>query len=182
MFFFKACNVYGSANRTMPGNASAKQVSTTSVYAFPWNNREFARFSPTLGSVVMFLPEKGLFGGSFPKQRLVIKANCESKLFKLRGSQKGRKSKLLQTNPGILKTAHLACHAWVCAPTFDAVISCHNWPTKCLAFRGAEMNFRGRVCETKIIFFSVFWNAWTALMVKSQWIRTINSGFVHWSS
>ena len=71
----------------MPGNASAKQVSTTSVYAFPWNNWEFARFSPTLGSVVMFLPEKGLFRGSFPKQRLVIKANCESKLFKLRGSQ-----------------------------------------------------------------------------------------------
>ena len=86
MFFFKACNVYGSAKRTMPGNASTKQVSTTSVYAFPWNNCEFARFSPTLGSAVMFLPEKGLFGGSFPKQRLVIKANCLSKLFKLLGS------------------------------------------------------------------------------------------------
>ena len=26
-----------------------------------------------------------------------------------------------------------------------------HWPIKCLAFRGAEMNFRGRVCETKII-------------------------------
>ena len=61
-----------------------------------------------------------------------------------------------------------------------AVISCHNWPMKCLPFRGAEINFRGRVCETKIIFF-VFWNAWRAFMVKSQWIRTINAGFVHLS-
>ena len=34
------------------------------------------------------------------------------------------------TNPGILKTARLACHAWVSAPTFDAVNSCHNWPIK----------------------------------------------------
>ena len=87
MFFLKACNVYGSANRTMPANASTKQVSTTSVYAFPWNNCEFAGFAPTLGSALMFLPEKGLFGGSFPKQRLVIKPNCESKLFELRGPQ-----------------------------------------------------------------------------------------------
>ena len=87
MLFFKACNVYGSASRTMPGNASAKQVSTTSVYAFPWNNCEFARFTPTLGSALMFLPEKGLFGGLFPKQRLVIKPNYESKLLELRGSQ-----------------------------------------------------------------------------------------------
>ena len=80
---------YGSANRTMPGNASAKQVSTTSVYryAFPWKNCEFARFTPTLGSALMFLPEKRLFGGSFPKQQLVIKPDCESKLFELRGSQ-----------------------------------------------------------------------------------------------
>ena len=68
-----------------------------------------------------------------------------------RVGKKGRKR--LQTNPGILKTAHLACHVWVRAPTFDAVISCHNWPIKCLAFSGAEMNFRGRVCEPKIYFF-----------------------------
>ena len=87
MFFFKACNVYGSANRTMPGDASAKQVSTTSVYAFSWNNCEFARFTPTLGSALMFLPEKGLLGGLFHKQRLVIKPDCESMLFELRGSQ-----------------------------------------------------------------------------------------------
>ena len=85
--------------------------------------------------------------------------------------KKGRKR--LQTNPSILKTAHLACHAWVHASTFDAGISCRNWP-KCLSFRGAEMNFRGE-CETKVIFL-VFWNAWTALMVKSQWIQTINVG------
>ena len=26
-----------------------------------------------------------------------------------------------------------------------------HWPIKCLAFRGAEMNFRGCVCETKTI-------------------------------
>ena len=26
-----------------------------------------------------------------------------------------------------------------------------HWPIKCLAFLGAEMNFRGRMCETKII-------------------------------
>ena len=84
MFFFKACNVYGSANRT---ETASKQVSTTSLYAFPWNNCEFALFTPTLGSALMFLPEKELFGGSFPKQRLVIKPNCESKLFELRGSQ-----------------------------------------------------------------------------------------------
>ena len=82
--------------------------------------------------------------------------------------------KRLQTNPGILKTAHLACHAWVRAPTFDAVISCHNWPIKCLAFSGAEMNFRGRVCEPKICFF-VFCNTWTAFMLKYQWIWTINT-------
>ena len=64
--------------------------------------------------------------------------------------RKGRKR--LQTNPWILKTAHLACHAWVRTLTFDAVISCLiHWPIKCLAFLGAEMNFRGRVCETKII-------------------------------
>ena len=88
MFFLKACNVYGSANRTMPANASTKQVSTTSVYAFPWNKCAFAVFTPTLGSALMFLPEKGLFGGSFPKQRLVVKHNCESKLFELRSSQR----------------------------------------------------------------------------------------------
>ena len=56
------------------------------------------------------------------------------------GGKKGRKR--LQTNPSILKTAHLACHAWVHALTFDAVISCHNWPIKCLSFRGAEMNLK----------------------------------------
>ena len=87
------------------------------------------------------------------------------------GRKEGRKR--LQTNPSILKTPHLACHAWVHASTFDAGISCHNWP-KCLSFRRAEMNFRGE-CETKVIFL-VFWNAWTALMVKSQWIQTINVG------
>ena len=76
--------------------------------------------------------------------------------------KKGRKR--LQTNPGILKTAHLACHAWVRAPTFDAVISCHNWLIKCLAFSGAEMNFRGCVCEPKIYF--VFCNTWTAFMLN----------------
>ena len=53
-----------------------------------------------------------------------------------RVGKKGRKR--LQTNPRILKTAHLACHAWVRTPTFDVVSSCHNWPIKCLAFRGAE--------------------------------------------
>ena len=64
----------------------------------------------------------------------------------------GKEGKRLQTNPWILKTAHLACHAWVRALTFDAVISCLiHWPIKCLAFLGVEMNFRGRVCETKII-------------------------------
>ena len=71
----------------MPGNASAKQVSTTSVYAFLWNNCEFARLTSTLGSALIFLPEKRLFGGSFRKQRLAIKPDCESKLFELRGSQ-----------------------------------------------------------------------------------------------
>ena len=81
MFFPKECNVYGSANRTILGNSSAKQVSTTSAYAFPWNNCEFARFTPTVGSALMFLPEKGRLGDSFPKQRLVIQPNYESKLF-----------------------------------------------------------------------------------------------------
>ena len=52
----------------------------------------------------------------------------------------------------ILETAHLACHAWVRAPTFDAVISSQNWPIKCLAFRGVEMNFRGSMCENKFFF------------------------------
>ena len=32
-----------------------------------------------------------------------------------------------------------------------------------------------RVCESKIIFL-IFWNAWTALLVKSQWIWKINAG------
>ena len=73
--------------------------------------------------------------------------------------KKGRKR--LQTNPGTLKTAHLAClwrpcHAWVRAPTFDAVISCHNWPIKCLAFSGAEVNFRGRACVNPRYIFFVF--------------------------
>ena len=76
---------------------------------------------------------------------------------------------------GFWKPIHLACHAWVCAPTFDAVISCQNWPIKSLAFCEAEMNFRGRMHETKLIFF-VFWYAWTASMLKSQWIQTINAG------
>ena len=80
----------------------------------------------------------------------------------------------------ILKTTHLASHAWVRAPTFDAVISCQNWPIKCLAFHGVETNFRGRVCENKIYFFA-FWYAWMVLMLKSQWIRKINAGFVHLS-
>ena len=51
-----------------------------------------------------------------------------------------------------------------------AVISCHDWPIKCLSFQ--KWTFKRRVCETKII----FWNAWMALMVKSQWIWTINAG------
>ena len=89
----------------------------------------------------------------------------------------GKEGNACRQTPGFLTTAHLVCHAWVRATTFDAVISCHNWPIKCLAFRGAEMNFRGRVCETKIIYFLYFGNAWTALMVKSQWIQTINAGF-----
>ena len=89
------------------------------------------------------------------------------------GGEKGRKR--LLTNPSILKTAHLAYHAWVHALTFDAVNSCHNWPIKCWSFRGAEMNFRGESVKPNYFFF-VFWNAWTALMVKSQWIRTINAG------
>ena len=80
----------------------------------------------------------------------------------------------------ILKTAHLACHAWVRALAFDGVISCQNWPIKCLAFRGVEMNFRGHVCENRIFFFA-FWYAWMVLMLKSQWIRKINAGFVHLS-
>ena len=63
------------------------------------------------------------------------------------------KKETLRQIPGFLKTTHLACHAWVRALTFDAVISCQNWPIKCLAFRGAEMDFRGRLCETKIIYF-----------------------------
>ena len=71
----------------MPGNASAKQVSTTSLYAFPWNYCEFALFTPTLGSALMFLPEEGLFGGLFPQKRLVIKPNYKSKLLEFRGSQ-----------------------------------------------------------------------------------------------
>ena len=37
-------------------------------------------------------------------------------------------------NLEILKTAHLVCHALVCTPTFDALISCDNWPISCLAF------------------------------------------------
>ena len=43
--------------------------------------------------------------------------------------KKGRKR--LQTNAGILKTTHLTFHAWVRAPTFDAVISDQKnvWPS-----------------------------------------------------
>ena len=87
--------------------------------------------------------------------------------------KKGRKR--LQTNPGILKTTHLACHTWVRAPTFDAVINCHNWPIKCLAFRGAEMNFRGRVCETKIIFFVLerVDGDFREIQLESKWNTTI---------
>ena len=56
---------------------------------------------------------------------------------------------------------------WLLMPEFDAVISCDDWPIKCLSFRGAVMNFRG-ACVKPEYFFCVFWNAWTALMVKSS--------------
>ena len=44
--------------------------------------------------------------------------------------KKGRKC--LQTNPTILKTTHLTCHAWVHAPKFDTVISFHKLTNKML--------------------------------------------------
>ena len=50
--------------------------------------------------------------------------NGASKRAKKRVGKKGRKR--LQTNAGILKTAHLVCHACVHARTFDAVFSCQN--------------------------------------------------------
>ena len=38
--------------------------------------------------------------------------------------------------------------------TFDAVISCHNWPIKCLSFRVAELNLRG-ACVKPIFFWYI---------------------------
>ena len=112
-----------------------------------------------------------------------VKDREKSGASKRAGRGWGRKEgNACRQTPGFWKPPTWPRHAWVRAPTFDAVINCHNWPIKCLAFRGAEMNFRGRVCETKINFIFVFWSAWTAVMVKSQWIRTINAGFVHLSS
>ena len=68
------------------------------------------------------------------------------------GGEKGRKC--LQTNPRSLKTTQLAV-----MPEFahwhliSTVISCQNWPIKCLASHETEMNFRGRVCENEFFFF-----------------------------
>ena len=85
-----------------------------------------------------------------------VKDRVKTEQVKERGGvgKKGRKR--LQTNQSILKTAHLACHAWVHALTFDAVISCRNWPIKWLSFEGAEMNFRGECVKPKYIFFLYF--------------------------
>ena len=57
----------------------------------------------------------------------IVKDREKSGASKRAGRRWGKKGrKRLQTNPGILKATHLACHAWVRAPTFDAVINCHN--------------------------------------------------------
>ena len=41
---------------------------------------------------------------------------------------------------------------WLVMPEFDAVISCDDWPIKCLSFRGAVMNFRGACVKPKYFF------------------------------
>ena len=47
-----------------------------------------------------------------------------------------------RTNPGSLKTAHLACHAWVRSPRLDAVVSCHKLTYKMfdLPLSGSELS------------------------------------------
>ena len=92
---------------------------------------------------------KFLFGLGAKKEEQESKTALKMAQVKERGGggEKGKKG--LQTNPRILKTAHLACHTWVHTSTFDAVISCHNWPIKCLSFCGAEMNFRGACVKPK---------------------------------
>ena len=64
----------------------------------------------------------------------------------------GEERKRLQTNPRILKTTHLACHAWICT-TFDAVISCQNWPIKYLVEQ--KQTLEDACVKTEIIFFRI---------------------------
>ena len=57
--------------------------------------------------------------------------SCEKWSEKNRGmGRRGKGRKCLQTNPWILKTAHLASHAWVCALRFHAVIGHYKLTNK----------------------------------------------------
>ena len=79
-----------------------------------------------------------------------VKDRAKNDASKRAGRGWGRKKETLADNRSILKTAYLVCHAWVRAPAFDAVISCHKFV---LPWSGNEL-WR-RVCETKIIFFCI---------------------------
>ena len=88
-----------------------------------------------------------------------VKDRAKNGASKRAGRGWGRKEgNACRQTPGFWKPPHMACHAWVRASTFDAFINCHNWPIKCLAFSGAEMNFRGRVCEPNNTWRRLCWN------------------------
>ena len=57
--------------------------------------------------------------------------------------------KHLQTNPGILKTALLACYAQVRTLPFDAVISCHKLTTKMFGLPWSRSDFSMKCVEPK---------------------------------
>ena len=69
----------------------------------------------------------------------------------------GKKGKeTLADKPGIKKTAHLPTHAWVRAPTLDAVISCYKLTNKMFGLPWKGTWIFQDACGTKNSFF-VFW-------------------------
>ena len=63
----------------------------------------------------------------------------------------------------------------VCGQAFSSFLS--PSPVIPFGFCSSPCNFLDELARKRLLRrLFVFWNAWTALMVKSQWIRTINAG------
>ena len=80
-----------------------------------------------------------------------VKDHAKHGATKRAGRGWGRKETLAD-KPQDLKTTHLACHAWICT-TFDAVISCQNWPIKYLVEQ--KQTLEDACVKTEIIFFRI---------------------------